>query len=57
MPELYYVPGFKALLQFYKESGDVAHYDELHSLLESIIKRADYCDAEIRERYLKSIEL
>lgn len=57
MPELYYVPGFKALLQFYKESGDVAHYDELHSLLESIIKRADYCDAEIRERYLKSIDI
>ncbi len=57
MPELYYVPGFKALLHFYKESGDVTHYDELHSLLESIIKRADYCDAEICERYLKSIEL
>lgn len=57
MPELYYVPGFKALLQFYKESGDMTHYDELYSLLESIIKKADYCSEEVRERYLKSINL
>lgn len=53
--ELYYVPGFKALLQFYKESGDMAHYEELHSLLESVVKRADYYSDEVRERYLKSI--
>lgn len=45
----------KSLLQFYKESGDVTHYDKLHALLESIIKKADYYNEEVRERYLKSI--
>lgn len=55
MLSIYYVPAFKSLLQFYKESGDVTHYDKLHALLESIIKKADYYNEEVRERYLKSI--
>ena len=33
----------------------VTHYDKLHALLESIIKKADYYNEEVRERYLKSI--
>ena len=53
MLSIYYVPAFKSLLQFYKESGDVTHYDKLHALLESIIKKADYYNEEVRERYLK----
>ena len=55
MLSIYYVPAFKSLLQFYKESGDVTHYDKLHALLESIIKKADYYNEEVRERYLKRI--
>ncbi len=55
MLSIYYVPAFKSLLQFYKESGDVTHYDKLYSLLESIVKKADYYSDEVRERYLKSI--
>lgn len=57
MLSLYYVPAFRSLLQFYKESGDVTHYDKLYSLLESVIRKAKYCSAEVRERYLKSIDL
>ena len=51
---LYYIPAFKSLLQFYKESDDQTHYDKLYQLLESIVKNAK-CDEGIREKYLKSI--
>lgn len=54
---LYYVPAFKALLQFYKESGDQNHYDKLYSLLRSVIDNAKSCSKEVREQYLKSINL
>ena len=52
---LYYIPAFRSLLKFYKESGDRAHYEELDSLLRSIIDRADYATPEVREEYLNSI--
>lgn len=54
---LYYVPAFKALLQFYKESGDQTHYDKLYSLLRSVIDNAKSCSKEVREQYLKSINI
>lgn len=52
---LYYIPALKALLQFYKESGDQNHYDKLYSLLRSIIDNSKSCTNEVREQYLKSI--
>lgn len=52
---LYYIPAFRSLLKFYKESGDRSHYEELDSLLRSIIDRADYATPEVREEYLNSI--
>lgn len=57
MQNLCYVPAFKSLLQFYKESDDQTHYDKLHKLLESVIKNAKSCDEDIREKYLKSINI
>lgn len=54
---LYYVPAFKALLQFYKESGDLNHYDKLYSLLKSVIDNAKSCSKKVREQYQKSINL
>lgn len=54
---LYYVPAFKALLQFYKESDDQNHYDKLYSLLHSIVDNSKSCTKEVREQYLKSINL
>ena len=54
---LYYVPALKALLQFYKESGDLNHYDKLYLLLKSVIDNAKSCSKEVREQYQKSINL
>ncbi|MDD3036478.1 hypothetical protein [Bacteroides sp.] len=54
---LYYIPAFKALLQFYKESEDQNHYDKLYSLLRTIIDNAKSCSKEVREQYLKSINI
>ncbi len=52
---LYYIPAFRSLLKFYKESGDRAHYEELDSLLRSIIDRSDYATPKVKEEYLNSI--
>lgn len=54
---LYYIPAFKALLQFYKESGDLNHYDKLYSLMNSILENSKSYSKEVREKYLKSITL
>ena len=54
---LYYVPALKALLQFYKESGDLNHYDKLYLLLKSVIDNAKSFSKEVREQYQKSINL
>ena len=54
---LYYVPALKALLQFYKESGDLNHYDKLYLLLKSVIDNAKSCSKEVWEQYQKSINL
>lgn len=53
--KLYYIPAFRSLLKFYKESGDRAHYEELYNLLRSIIDRADYATQKVKEEYLNSI--
>lgn len=52
---LYYIPAFRSLLKFYKESGDRAHYEELYNLLRSIIDRSDYATPKVKEEYLNSI--
>lgn len=52
---LYYIPGFRSLLQFYKESDDQTHYDELYQLLSTIVRNAKFATEADREKYLKSI--
>lgn len=54
---LYYIPAFKALLQFYKESEDINHYDKLYSILRTVIDNAKSCTENVREQYLKSINI
>lgn len=54
---LFYIPAFKSLLQFYKESGDQTHYEKLYLLLQSIIRNAKNCSESVREQYLNSINI
>lgn len=51
---LYYVPALKALLQFYKESGDLNHYDKLYLLLKSVIDNAKSFSKEVGSNIRKA---
>lgn len=51
-----YIPAFKSLLQFYKESEDQTHYDKLSRLLQSIVNTMQFSSEKVRQQYLKSID-
>jgi hypothetical protein len=46
-----YIPCFKSLLDYYKRSGNIQRYNELHNLMTGIVKSIDVPEEERRKYY------